>query len=139
MTEYRWADLTLGLSAEFQAELTGAMLDQFAALSGDVNPLHMDEEFARAAGFPGRVAFGLLTSSLYSRLVGMHLPGKFALLHGLDIELKAPAFPGDRLTVSGQVSFLNDAYRRLEIKARIVNQDGKLISKAAIRAGLHER
>jgi len=139
MNEYRWVELTIGLSAEFEVELTGEMMDQFAAVSGDYNPLHMDEQFAKDSAFPGRVAFGLLTSSFYSRLAGMYLPGKYALLHGIDIEFKSPAFPGDRLTVSGQISFLNDAYHRLELKARIVNQAGKVISKASIRAGLNER
>jgi len=138
MNDYRWADLSVGLSAEFEVELTGGMMEQFAGISGDYNPLHMDDQFARDSAFSGRVAFGLLTSAFYSRLVGMHLPGKRALLHGIDIEFKSPAFPGDRLTVAGQVSFLNDAYHRLELKARILNQAGKVISKATIRAGLHE-
>jgi len=139
MNEYTWAELSVGMSAKFEVVLSGAMMDQFAELSGDFNPLHMDEEFARDSAFPGRVAFGMLTSSFYSTLVGMHLPGKHALLHGIDLEFKSPAFPGDTLTVSGQISFLNDAYHRLELKARIVNQAGKVISKASIRAGLHER
>jgi acyl-CoA thioesterase FadM len=68
----------------------------------------------------------------------MHLPGKHALLHGIDLEFKSPAYIGDRLSVSGEIVYLNDAYHRLEVKARIVNQDGKIISKATIRVGLHE-
>lgn len=137
MIDYQWGDLALGISAQFDVLLTSEMLTAFAALSGDVNPLHTDEQFARDAGFPGRVVFGMLTSAFYSRLVGMYLPGKRALLHGIDLEFKAPAFVGDTLTVSGKISFLNEAYQRLELKARILNQEGKLISKATIRAGLH--
>lgn len=137
MNDYQWGDLALGISAQFDVLLTSEMLTAFAALSGDVNPLHTDEQFARDAGFPGRVVFGMLTSAFYSRLVGMYLPGKRALLHGIDLEFKAPAFVGDTLTVSGKISFLNEAYQRLELKARILNQEGKLISKATIRAGFH--
>jgi len=70
--------------------------------------------------------------------VGVYLPGKCALLHGIDVEFKLPAYIGDRLTVSGEVVFLNDAYRRLELKARIRNQAGNVISKAAILAGVRE-
>ncbi|MDB4933809.1 MAG: MaoC domain protein dehydratase [Labilithrix sp.] len=138
MNEYRWADLTLGLRARFEADITDASMAAFAEMSGDVNPLHTDDAFAVARGFPGRVAFGMLASSFYSTLVGIHLPGKYALLHGIDIEMKSPAFVGDRLTVSGEIVHLTDAYQRLEIKASIVNANGKTISKAKIRAGVHE-
>lgn len=138
MKEYRWADLSLGLTARFDAEIGEAAMAAFAELSGDRNPLHLDDAFARAQGFPGRVVFGQLTSAYYSQLVGMHLPGRFALLHGLDVEFKSPAFVGDRLTVSGTITHLTDAYKRLEIKAWILNAQGKTISKAKIRAGVHE-
>lgn len=139
MNAYRFADLSLGLSARFEAEIGEAAMAAFAELSGDRNPLHLDEAFARAAGFPGRVVFGQLTSAFYSQLVGMHLPGRFALLHGVDVEFKSPAFVGDRLTVSGEIVHLTEAYQRLEIKASIVNAAGKTISKAKIRAGVHEQ
>ncbi|HEX3695962.1 MAG TPA: MaoC family dehydratase [Polyangia bacterium] len=137
MNQYRWDDLRVGLRHEFSAAIDDQMMNVFAALSGDRNPLHVDAAYAGAAGFRGPVVFGLLTSSFYSQLVGMHLPGKFALLHGLDVDFVAPVFVGDRLTVSGEVTFLTEAYRRVELKARIVNQNGKAISKAKIRVGLH--
>jgi len=138
MNAYRWADLSLGLSARFEAEIGEAAMAAFAELSGDRNPLHLDDVFARAQGFPGRVVFGQLTSAFYSQLVGMYLPGRFALLHGIDVDFKAPAFVGDKLTVSGTITHLTDAYKRLEMKAWIVNGAGKTISKANIRAGVHE-
>ncbi len=136
MNDYGWDDLTLGMSAQFDVEVTSELMTAFANLSGDVNPLHMDEEFARNSGFPGRVVFGMLTSSFYSRLVGVYLPGKRALLDGIQVELKSPAYIGDRLTVSGEIAILNDTYHRCEIKARIRIAAGQLISKATIRAGV---
>jgi 3-hydroxybutyryl-CoA dehydratase len=139
MNAYAWSDLTLGMRAQFEAVVTEASMAAFAKISGDHNPLHMDDEFARAGGFPGRVAFGMLTSSFYSQLVGHHLPGRWALLHGMDIDLKTPAFIGDTLIVSGEIVHLNDAYRRVEIKASIVNAQGKTVSKAVIRAGVREQ
>jgi acyl dehydratase len=139
MNEYRWCDLALGLKAEFEAAIDEAAMRNFAEISGDNNPLHLDDEFARQRGFRGRVAFGLLASSFYSRLVGVYLPGKFALLHGIDVEMKAPAFVGDRLWVKGEITHLSDPYKRLEIKAAIVNGEGRTISKAKIRAGVHEQ
>jgi 3-hydroxybutyryl-CoA dehydratase len=138
MNECRWTELAVGRTERFEAVITEAAMHRFAELSGDDNPLHVDEAFARSRGFPGRVAFGLLTSSYYSTLVGVYLPGRWALLHGLDVELKAPAFVGDRLTISGEITHLTDAYKRMDIKASIVNGQGKTISKAKIRAGVHE-
>ncbi len=138
MNHFAWDDLKIGMSAQFDVVLTREMMESFAAISGDVNPLHGDERFARRAGFPGRVAFGMLTSAFYSQLVGVHLPGLRALLHGIDLDFKAPAFVNDKLNVSGEITFLNEAYHRLELKAAIRNQEGKIISKAKIRAGLHE-
>jgi 3-hydroxybutyryl-CoA dehydratase len=135
--DLRWEDLGLGSGAQFEVTLTGAMMSGFATLSGDENPLHMDTEFAQQAGHPRCVAFGMMTSSFYSRLVGMHLPGRLALLQGISVDFHSPAYPGDTLTVSGIVSFRNEAYRRLELKAKIVNQHGALISKAKIQVGVH--
>jgi len=138
MNEYRWSDLKLGLDAQFETTIGEEAMRRFVEISGDVNPLHMDDAFARNRGFRGRVVFGLLASSFYSKLVGVYLPGKFALLHGIDVEMKAPAFVGDRLTVKGEIIHLSDPYKRLEIKAAIVNDEGKTISRAKIRAGVHE-
>jgi 3-hydroxybutyryl-CoA dehydratase len=137
MMEYRWSDLYVGLRHEFDATFSSEQAAAFAALSGDTNPLHVDEAYAISAGFHGPVLFGMLTSSLYSQLVGVHLPGKFALLQGIRIDFNSPCYVGDRLHVAGEVVFLSEAYRRLEIKATIHNGDGKLISKALIKAGFH--
>lgn len=138
MNDYRWPDLTIGLGAHFDVAVSEEMMFAFAKLSGDLNPLHLDDQFARLSGFPGVVVFGMLTSSFYSRLVGMYLPGRRALLHEIDIAFPAPVFVHDILTVSGEITFLNDAYQRLELKARIVNQVGTVVSRAKIRAGIHE-
>jgi 3-hydroxybutyryl-CoA dehydratase len=137
MMEYRWSDLYVGLRHEFEAAFSAEQATEFAAISGDVNPLHVDESYARGAGFPGPVLFGMLTSSLYSQLVGVYLPGKFALLQGIQIDFSSPCYVGDHLHVAGEIVFLSDAYRRLEIKASIRKDDRKLVSKAIIKAGFH--
>jgi 3-hydroxybutyryl-CoA dehydratase len=137
MTEYQWSDLSLGMKHAFSAVFTDEMVAQFAALSGDNNPLHVDREYAIAAGFPGPVVFGMMTSSLYSRLVGVYLPGKYALLQGIDIHFNSPCHVGERMNVEGEVVFMSDAFHRLEVKASIRRDDRKLISKAIIRVGFH--
>lgn len=137
MNTYCWDELAVGIKHEFEWTFTEEMVDWFARLSGDINPLHVDRGYAAGAGFPSPVLFGMITSSLYSQLVGVYLPGKFALLEGIDLDFHAPAFAGDNLIVSGEIVFKSDSFRRIEIKARIRKEDRKLISKAVIRVGLH--
>lgn len=138
MNDYRWADLREGMEHRFEATVTAEMMDRFRTLSGDSNPLHADPAFACSAGYPGVVVFGMLTSSLYSRLVGVHLPGRFALLQGIDLDFVKPVFVGERLSVSGEIVHLSEAYRRIDIRARIENSSGQVVSRAKIRVGLHE-
>jgi len=134
---YTWAELSVGLKHSFTASFTQQMVDDFAALSGDANPLHVDREYALANGFPGPVIFGMMSSSLYSKLVGVYLPGKLALLQGMDINFHSPCYVGEVLQVEGEIIFMSEATRRFEVKASIRKEDRKLVSKATIRVGMH--
>ena len=138
MNAYRWSELHAGLAHSFSVQLTPAMMQDFLHLSGDTNPLHLDATFAKEAGFRDVVAYGMLTSALYSRMVGVYLPGRFCVLHGIQVDFSNPAYVGDWLTVKGEIAHLNDAFRRIEIKASIENGT-QVISKAKIRVGLNER
>lgn len=135
MNEYQLADMKMGLAASFQVQITSEMMDAFLIVSGDNNPLHIDAEYAATKGFPGRVVYGMLTSSLFSRLAGVYLPGKYCLLQGVDSVFQKPAYIGDVLVVSGVVSYINEPYKMIEIKAEIRNQNGQRISRAKIKAG----
>lgn len=136
MNEYRFDQLSVGLKAEFTALISAAMVDQFAELSGDRNPLHMDASFAEASGHPDRVVHGMLSASLFSTLVGLHLPGKHALLHEVKASFHNPVYPGTQVHVSGEISYLNEAYKQAEIKAMIRDTTGKKLVSGAIKVGL---
>jgi 3-hydroxybutyryl-CoA dehydratase len=69
--------------------------------------------------------------------VGVYLPGKYVLLHGIDIDFNSPCHAGDPLHVAGEVVFVSEAMKRVEIKATIRRGDRKLVSKATIRVGFH--
>ncbi|MDP1533655.1 MAG: MaoC/PaaZ C-terminal domain-containing protein [Rubrivivax sp.] len=135
MNRFQIGDLRPGFSVNFDAEVSSDMVDRFMQLSGDVNPLHTDRAFARAQGFLDRVVFGMLTASFYSTLVGVHLPGRHALLQGVDASFVAPVFPGDRLTIVGEVAAVHAELGQIEIRAHITNQHGKKVSRAKIRSG----
>ena len=133
-----WDEIHVGMKCSFTRRITSDDMRQFATLSGDVNPLHLDEAYARAAGYPGQVVFGMLTSTLYSRLVGMDLPGELCLLHGMHIDFVSPAFIDDTLVVEGEVVHMNEAYKRIELRGRITRENGEVISKAKISVGLRD-
>jgi len=138
MNSYRWSDLHNGLAHSFSVQITPEMMQDFLRLSGDTNPLHLDPTFAKQSGFPEVVVYGMLTSALYSRMVGVYLPGRSCLLQVIQVDFSSPAYVGDQLTVKAEIVHLNEAFRRIEIKASIEN-GMQVISKAKIRVGLNER
>ena len=138
MTEFTFAQLFVGQAAQFTRTFSDAEILAFADLSGDRNPLHVDPAYARASGFAGMVAHGLLSGALYSTLVGMHLPGRRALLRGIQVDFHAPVFAGEPLTVKGEIVELHAEFRVITLKAEIRDAAGKRLSKAKIQVGLRE-
>lgn len=136
MNAYRWAELHVGLRHEFTVTIERAMVDRFRADTGDTNPLHADPAFAVAHGFADTVVFGMLTASFFSTLVGVHLPGRHALLHAVDTAFLKPVFVGDVLTIAGEITHLTDAYRQAELAATVHNQAGVKVARAKIKVGV---
>ena len=136
MNDYRFSDLHIGLTHSFEETVTDEKMQLFLELSGDSNPMHLDEQYAKAAGFRSRLVYGLLTSAFYSTLAGIYLPGKSCLLHGIDIKFQNPVYIGERLVISGTVKELDERFKTLVIQAYITNENGQKVSKAVIRAGV---
>jgi|ERR1035441_2643055 3-hydroxybutyryl-CoA dehydratase len=136
MNSYRIEDLVAGTSASFKVTVTEEMMERFGDITGDRNPLHTDYDYAVVAGFSGRVSYAMLTGSFYSTLVGMYLPGKYALFHSLDAAFVQPVFAGDSLTVYGEVESVHRALRQAQIRAHITNQHGRKVSRAKIKSGI---
>jgi 3-hydroxybutyryl-CoA dehydratase len=90
-----------GQTYRFQTMLSEAALDSFAMLTGDMNYIHLKNDFARKRGFDNRLIRGAFLVGLMWRLVGMHLPGRDCLLLELRVKFRAPAYAGDRLLVEG--------------------------------------
>ncbi len=135
MNEFQFEDIKLDMAESFSVQVSPEMMEMFLGASGDHNPLHLDSDYAQGKGFRDKVVYGMLSSVLYSTLAGVHLPGRFCLLQGIQISFHNPAYVDDRLTVHGKVSHINEAYRVIELKASITNQDGKRISKAKLQIG----
>ena len=138
MNEYLFSQLKVGIKHSFEAEVDEVKMQKFLEISGDNNPMHIDHIFAKSNGMKDRIVYGLLTSSFYSTLVGVHLPGKFALLHSIDIQFSKPVFIGDKLTITGEIFKINKMFRQIELKAYILNQKNEKISRAKIKIGLKD-
>ena len=116
-------DLVVGQRAEFDTVLTGDDIDAFARVSGDASPLHVDAAFARERGFPDRVVHGAYLVALASRLVGMYLPGRNALLLKITASFTAPALRGASVNVSGVVEQLSESVRSATLALLVVDRD----------------
>jgi|SRR6266850_3937858 len=126
-SEYVFEDIKLGLKKEFKVVITESMLNEFAKLSGDYNPLHMDEQYAQSTSFKKRVCHGLLLASFLSQLVGVHLPGKNALYLSQSLKFISPCHIGDVITVQGEVLDKSVATRIITLKTTITNSSGSYL------------
>ncbi|NMA06997.1 MAG: MaoC family dehydratase [Ruminococcaceae bacterium] len=136
MNSYSYEELSVGTTETFEVEVTEEMLRAFCEMSGDVNPLHTDEDFAKSRGFDSKVVYGMLTSSFYSTLVGVYLPGERCILQEISIKFRKPVFVGDVIRVSGTVAEKIDFVKRVVIKAYAENQMGVKVNTATISVGL---
>lgn len=138
MNMYKFHELSVGLKVDFSATVSIKTLRQFRDLSGDENPLHLDDEYARTRGVDGKVVYGLMIGAFYSRLFGMYLPGRNGMLHSIDIRFVKPVYVDDKLFISGEVVYLHDALKVVEISATVLKDNKTEVSRARLRGGLFE-
>ena len=115
-------EIPIGYTKNFSVKIDEEMLDNFANISGDFNPLHMDEQYAKTTQFKGRVCHGMLLTSFFSRLIGMYIPGKFSLYFSQSLNFRAPCFIGDEITITGTVIEKHNSTKILTLKTVISNQ-----------------
>ena len=139
MRDYLFSDISIGLEEQFSVVVDEEKMNYFAKLSGDINPLHMNNDFAKERGFGQRVVYGMLVSSFYSTLVGVYLPGENALLQDISIRFHGVVCIGDSLVVTGKVEGIDERFKRIKIKSTIRNAQGKLVSTAIIDVGFTEK
>ena len=126
---YTMNELKKGMSATIAKKLTLSQIQNFAELTGDFHPLHNDVRFAKSNGYSDIIAHGLLISSFSSSLVGMQLPGKNALVLGQSFKYFNPAFPGDKLIITGKINEIDLRFSLVTVGVKIRNQENQLISK----------
>ena len=127
--EYSFDEIEIGLEHHFEINIDEKLQEDFAKISGDFNPLHMDEQFAKKSKFGRRICHGMLLSSFFSRLIGMYLPGKNALYFSQNLNFVEPCFIGDKIIVKGEVIDKSEATRMIKIETTIKNKEGKFLIK----------
>ena len=125
--DYSFNEIKIGLEHYFEVNIDEKLEKDFAKISGDFNPLHMDEQYAKETKFGKRVCHGMLLASFFSRLVGMYLPGKNALYFSQNLNFTGPCFIGDTVIVKGKVIDKSEATKMIKIETTIKNSVGKLL------------
>ena len=103
------------------------MVDEFAKISGDFNPLHTDEKYAQSTKFGKRLVHGMLLASFLSQMIGMYLPGKHALYSSQTLEFHNPCFVNDEINVVSKVIDKSQSTKMLKIESHISNVENKIL------------
>lgn len=114
-------EITEGMKVQHAYAITPAVYENFLAAFQDHSPVHVDEAYARQAGFPGKVMHGAILNGFVSHFVGMIFPGKPSLLLAVDLRFAQPSFLGDTLQLEAVVSQKLDAQRVIVLDLALKN------------------
>jgi 3-hydroxybutyryl-CoA dehydratase len=129
---YYVEDLAAGMAAVFSKTITEADLLMFAGVSGDTNPIHLDEDFASRTMFESRIAHGMLTAALVSTVLGTKLPGPGAIYVSQSIRFLAPVRIGDTVIAKAAVEAINHERRRVTMVTTCWVKETKVLDGEAI-------
>jgi len=126
VTALFFEDLSVGQSAELTRTVDEAAIQAFADVSGDHNPVHLDEAFAATTPFKTRIAHGMLSAAYISALIAGKLPGPGAIYLGQTLTFKRPVKIGDEVTVTVAITSLDDAKARATLST-VCSVGGKTV------------
>ena len=120
-------EMKVGDTASITRTLTYRDIELFAIVSGDVNPVHLDEDFAQSSRFHKIVAHGMWGGALISAVLGTQLPGPGAIYLGQSLRFRHPVGLGDTLTVTVRVAEKNAEKHRVTLECQATNQHGEVV------------
>ncbi len=120
--------LQVGMKASFSKTVTETDVYLFAGISGDFNPMHVNEEFARLTPFGKRIAHGALPQSLIAPVLGMKLPGLGTIALEITTRFRAPTFFGDTITATAEVAEKIEDKRRVRMSLVWTNQREEIVA-----------
>ena len=119
--------MKVGDSAEITKTIEQSDIDAFANVTGDHNPVHVDEEFARTTRFGRRIAHGMLTASLISAVLANKLPGEGSVYLGQTLQFVVPVFAGDEITARVTVKEIREDKPIVKLETVCVNQRDEVV------------
>jgi 3-hydroxybutyryl-CoA dehydratase len=125
--ELTYEEIKVGDTASFRKTISEHDVYSFAGVTGDFNPMHLDEEYAKNTFFKGRIAHGMLTGSFISTVLGMKLPGPNTIYLSQTLKFLAPVKIGDTIKAEVEVLEKMDAKRQIRLKTTVTQQDGKKV------------
>ncbi len=129
-------DFHEGLTDSIQVTVATSDIDAFAALTGDISPLHMDSAFAQRRGFAKRVAHGALICGYTSRLFGVHFPGKNCILQSLRTNFASPVYEGDQIEIKAEVKQVSEAMGVVVLSISAMrNADSEIVMRGQAQIG----
>ena len=127
LSNYTFDEITIGQSALYSKTVTDQDVQMFAAVSGDVNPLHLDADFAATTRFGERIAHGMLTASFVSAALAMELPGPGCIFMEQSLKFRLPVKIGDEIKVRLEVTDKNDRRKSVTLDCKAYNSNEKLV------------
>lgn len=124
-------DLEIGMSAEWDAVVDEKAVDAFAELTGDRNPIHVDQAYAETTVYKTRIAHGALTASYISAVLGNILPGPGAIFTGMELRFRRPVPVGSEVKAVAEVAEINDKTRRVTMKVKCLANGKPAVSGLA--------
>jgi len=125
---FTYDELTEGQTASYSRRIGERDIQLFAAVSGDVNPVHLDAGFAAGSQFGERIAHGMLTGALVSAALAMELPGPGTIYLGQSLRFRLPVKIGDTVTVKLEVIEKKARRQLVTLDCKAYNQDDKLVA-----------
>ena len=125
--ELTYEDIQIGDTAIFSKTISEFDIYQFAGITGDFNPMHINEEFADTTIFQDRIAHGLLTGSFISTVLGMKLPGPNSIYLSQSFKFTAPVKIGDTITATVEVIEKHDDKKIIKLKTQVWNQRKEMV------------
>jgi 3-hydroxybutyryl-CoA dehydratase len=123
----RYDELVVGQAATLERTVTDGDVVAYAGITGDDNPVHLDEEVAAKSRFGGRIAHGMLSAGFISAAIGTRLPGPGSIYLGQTLKFTAPVRIGDTVTTRVEVIELVPEKRRVKLGTRCANQHGETV------------
>ncbi len=127
LSNYTFDEIEIGQTAEYSKRIEERDILLFAAVSGDVNPVHLDAEFAAGTDFGERIAHGMLTGALISAALALELPGPGTIYLGQSLRFRRPVTIGDEITVKLEVTEKREDKGFVTLDCTAVNQAGKAV------------